>query len=202
MDTLIVHMVCNPMTGTYKRGNSGLGELKVTIIPFSPYPDRRWIRNILAAHPTRLKIYPNSNATICLGGLTHLWHRGLSKRNLVPSKKKVRTVGGFSLVCQGWLPVMLEIRSRTTKQALYICKKIQVIYFSKAVCIDVEILPPYFPRPMTLPPSVTCDAIHPGTQPHKTDKPKFDYPYPPTNESIQNLKKWLLDQFYNPSWLS
>ena len=61
------------------------------------------------------------------------------------------------------------------------------------------IFPPYFPRPMTSPPSVTCDAIHPDTQPYKTNKPKFDYPktppYPPTNESVQNLKKWLLDQF-------
>ena len=52
---------------------------------------------------------------------------------------------------------------------------------------------------MTSPLSVTCDTIHPGTQPHKTDKPKFDYsrtpPYSPTNESVQDLKKWLLDQF-------
>ena len=61
------------------------------------------------------------------------------------------------------------------------------------------ILPPSFPRPMISPSSVTCDAIHPGTHPHKTEKLKFDYPktspYPLTSENIQNLKKWLLDQF-------
>ena len=56
---------------------------------------------------------------------------------------------------------------------------------------------------MTSPSSVTCDAIHPGTKPHKTDpppnKPTFNYPktppYPLTSENIQNLKKWRLDQF-------
>ena len=74
---------------------------------------------------------------------------------------------------------------------------------SKAACIDVGILPPCFPRPMTSPPSVRCGAIHPGTQPHKTDPPpnKLKFynpktpPYLPTSENIQNLKKCLLDQF-------
>ena len=195
MDALIAHIVFDPATGIYKLGNSRFEELEATIIPFSPCPDPRWIRDC----PTRLKIYPDSAATICLSGLTHLQHMGLSERNLVPSKKKVHTIGGFSLVCQGWLPVTFEIGSRTTRQALYICNKIQVIYFSKAACIDVGILPPCFPRPVTSPPSVTCDAIHPGTRPHKTDKPKFDYPRTPlyllTGQSIQDLKKWLSDQF-------
>ena len=121
-------------------------------------------------------------------------------------KKKVCTFRGFSLVCQGWLSVLFEIGSQTTKQALYICDKIQVIYFSKAASIDVGILLSCFPRPMTSPPSVTCDAIPPGTD-SPPNKPKFDYPknplYPPTSENIQNLKKWLLDQFattvYNKS---
>ena len=99
--------------------------------------------------------------------------------------------------------VTCHVQNWEWKQALYICNKIQVIYFSKAVCIDVGILPPCFLWPMTSPLSVTWDAIHPGTQPHKTDpppnKPKFDYPktppYLPTSENIQNLKKWQLDQF-------
>ena len=198
MDALIAHIVFNPVTGTYKPGNGGLGKLEATIIPFS-CPDPRQIRDIPAADPTRLNIYPNSSATICIGGLTHLQHMGRSERNLVPSKKKVCTVREFFLVCKGLLPVSFKIGSQTTKQVLYICNKIQIINFSKAACIDVRILPPCFPRSMTSLILVTCDSIHPGTQTHKTDKPKFEYPktppYPPTHESIQNLKKWLLDQF-------
>ena len=61
------------------------------------------------------------------------------------------------------------------KQVLYICKKVQVIYFSKAACIDLSILPPCFPKPMTLPPSLSVmwDVMHPDPQ----------------------LKQWLLDRF-------
>ena len=88
MDALIAHRVFDPATETYKLGNSGLKELEATIIPFSPCPVPRWIRDIPTAHPTRLKIYPNIGTTICLGGLTHLQHMGLSERNLVPTKKK------------------------------------------------------------------------------------------------------------------
>ena len=35
MDALIVHIVFNPVTGTYKPGNSGFEELEATINPFS-----------------------------------------------------------------------------------------------------------------------------------------------------------------------
>ena len=101
MDALIAHIVFDSATGTYKPGNSGLKELEAAIIPLSSCPDPRWIRDIPTAHPTRLKIFPDCGATICLGGLTYLRHLGLSERNLVPSKKKVYTVRGFSLVCQG-----------------------------------------------------------------------------------------------------
>ena len=85
MDALIAHIAFDPATGAYKPGNSGLEELEAPIIPFSPCPDPRRIRDIPAAHPTRLKIYPDSGANICLGG--HLGHMGSPERNLVPSKK-------------------------------------------------------------------------------------------------------------------
>ena len=86
------------------------------------------------------------------------------QKNLVPSSKKVRTVGGFSLTCQDWLPVAFKVGGKTTKQALYICRNVQILYLSKDACIDVGILPPCFPRPMISPPSlidpVRCDAVH------------------------------------------
>ena len=48
---------------------------------------------------------------------------GLSTNNLILSRKVVRTVGGFTLMCQGWLPVEFNVQGKTTKQARYICKK-------------------------------------------------------------------------------
>ena len=123
---------------------------------------------------------------------------GLSERDLVPSWKKVRTVEGFFLMCQGWLPVTFKIGDRSTKHALYVSSEVQVIYFSKAACVDVGILPPCFLKPMTSPLLATCDAIHHKINP-PANKTKFNYPktplYPPTGENIQKLKEWLLDQF-------
>ena len=98
MDALIAHMIFDPATNTYRPGNnSSREEVEATLIPFSPCPDPRQARDIPSSRPTKLRIYPDSGATICLGGPKHLRHMGISEKNLVPSSKKVRTVGGFSL---------------------------------------------------------------------------------------------------------
>ena len=131
MDALIAHMVFDPATNTYKPGNHiSREEVEATLIPFSPCPDPRRAEDIPSFRPTKLRIYPDSGATICLGGTKHLRHMGISEKNLVPSSKKVRTVGGFSLTCQGWLPVAFKVGKKTTKQALYICRNVQILYFS------------------------------------------------------------------------
>ena len=72
---------------------------------------------------------------------------GLTRNNLVPSRKIIRTVGGFTLMRQVWLPVEFVVRGKTTRQALYTCKDIQRLYFSRAACIDVGILHENFPSP-------------------------------------------------------
>ena len=92
-------------------------------MPFSPKPDPRQARDIPRNCSTKLAIFPDSGATICLEGLKYLWNMGLSINNLIPSRKVIRAVGGFTLMCQGWLPVEFNIQGKTTKQALYICKK-------------------------------------------------------------------------------
>ena len=148
MDFLIKHMAFDPAMDTYNPGsNNSCKEFNAVVIPFSLDP--RWTRVFLPTHSIWLRIYPDRDATICLGGPKHLQHMGLSERILVPSRKKMCTIGGFSLVCQGWLPVTFKVEKKTSKQELYICRNI--IYFSKAACIDVGIFPPCFPKPMTLP---------------------------------------------------
>ena len=41
-----------------------------------------------------------------------------------------------------------KVGNHCTKQALYICEKVDRIYFSRDGCIDIGILPPTFPHPM------------------------------------------------------
>ena len=211
MDALIAHMVFDPATNTYKPGNHiSREEVEATLIPFSPCPDPRRAEDIPSFRPTKLRIYPDSGATICLGGTKHLRHMGISEKNLVPSSKKVRTVGGFSLTCQGWLPVAFKVGKKTTKQALYICRNVQILYFSKDACMDVGILPPGFPKPMTSPPSlidpIRCDATYSRprlsevnlSEEQKT-KTSSNYPktppFSPTSENVPKLKEWLLERF-------
>ena len=117
VDTLIAHITFNQMMDTYTaKDTSQIMEIEVYVIPFSPKPDPR---------QAKMAIFPDSGATICLRGLKHLRNMGLSTNNPIPSRKAVRAVGGFTLMCQGWLPMEFNVQGKITKQALYICKKIQ-----------------------------------------------------------------------------
>ena len=81
---------------------------------------------------------------------------GLTENNLIPSDKTVRIVGGFTMTCRGWLP-MFDVQGRQTKQALYICDKVDWVYFSRSACLDVGILPASFPHPMS---ASELDEVH------------------------------------------
>ena len=121
MDTIIAHITFDQIRGTFMSTDGDqVREINAPVIPFSSKPDPRWAVNISSSHCTTLKVFPNSGATICLGGPKHLLNMGLTKDNLDPSKKIIQTVGGFTLMCQGWLPVEFVVRGKTTKQALYI----------------------------------------------------------------------------------
>ena len=102
-------------------------EMEATLVPFSLRPDPRNPEDIPGNQSTRLKIFPDSGATICLGEPKHLYCMGLKESNLIPSKKVIRAVGGST-----WLPVQFSVGEISTKQALYICNNIDKLYFSKA----------------------------------------------------------------------
>ena len=143
MDSLIAHVEFDQETGSYISSNkNSVVEIEATLIPFSPRPDPRNPEDILGNQSTRLKIFPDSGATICLGGPKHLYCMDLKESNLIPSKKVIRAVGGSTLISPGWLPVQFSVGEMSTKQALYICNNIDKLYFSKAACIDVGILSP------------------------------------------------------------
>ena len=143
MDSLIVHIEFDQETGSYISSNkNSVVEIEATLVPFSPRPDPRNTEDIPGNQSTQLKIFPDSGATICLGGSTHLYCMGLKESNLIPSKKVIRAVGSSTLISQVWLPVQFSVGEISTKQALYICNNIDKLYFSKATCIDVGILSP------------------------------------------------------------
>ena len=114
-------------------------------------------------------IFSDSSAAICLGGPKHLEKIGLSLNNPIPSRKIVRAAGGFTLTCQGWLPVEFTIKQR--------------LYFCKAGCIDVGILPVNFPNPIVISPTYIAgidDITKPDTSRDQLPDRPHKIPFPPT----------------------
>ena len=75
---------------------------------------------------------------------------GLKESNLIPSKNVIRPVESSTLISHGWLSVQFSVGEMSTKQDLYICNHIGKLYFSKDPSIDVGILCPRLPTPMSL----------------------------------------------------
>ena len=145
MDSLIVHVEFDQATVSYISSNkNSVVEIEATLVSFSRRPDPRNPEDIPGNQSTRLKIFPDSGATICLGGPKHLYCIGLKESNLIPSKKVICAVEGSTLISQRWLPVKFSVGEMSTKQVLYICNNIDKLYFSKVTCIDVGILSPPF----------------------------------------------------------
>ena len=144
------HVCFNQGDGTFSRPSGhAVQEIDATLIPFSPTPDPRpQNQQPRDTAPTILKVFPDSGASICLAGPQHLTAMGLNSTHLIPCNKTVRAVGGFTMTCHGWLPIIFAISGRVTKQALYICEKVDKIYFSRRGCIDIGIIPESFPTPM------------------------------------------------------
>ena len=98
------------------------------------------------ARTATVNVFPDSGASICLGGPKQLHQMGLTISSLRPSNKQVKAVGGSILTCKGWFPVKFELGGYCTTQPLYICEKVDRLYFSKQACMAVNILSPEYPR--------------------------------------------------------
>ena len=98
------------------------------------------------------------------------------------------------------------------KQPLYICDKVDRIYFSHQGCLETNITPPSFPYPMEKPTTKNDIATImtqqvPPTNPPPPNPPPLPtspppsslppLPYPPTPKNIPKLEKYLLEQFGN-----
>ena len=106
MDALMAHIAYDPETDRFNdTPDNQIKEIRALVTPFSPDSDPRLVKNIPDERSTRLDIFPDSGASICLGGLKHLSKMGLSVNNLIPSDKTVRAVGNFTMSCIGWIPV-------------------------------------------------------------------------------------------------
>ena len=80
MLSLIAHITFNQDNGTYKQGPCGVDvvEICAQITPFSPNPEPRDSVHVPDCNvTTAIRIFPDSGASICLGGTKHLQQLGL-----------------------------------------------------------------------------------------------------------------------------
>ena len=129
----------NSSTDTYTAVNTDTEQVQCTIQPGHAKSTNR--PSIVS------KVFPDSGATICLAGPQHLLLLMVTLAELIPTNKKISVVGGATLPCLGWLPVVFTVNNVSTEQRLYICDKIDRIFFSKNACMATYILPPSFPLP-------------------------------------------------------
>ena len=138
--------------------------------------------------PITTNIFPDSGASICLAGTSHLNILGLKDTDLSPCHKRVMAVGGSILTCKGQVEAIFKIGNQSTCQTLYICDNIDRIYFSKEGCIAVRILHPSFPHPM---PTEGMAEV----KDHIPSSRSRSLPFPATEANREKLKQQLIKQF-------
>ena len=157
----------------------------------------------------RIPVFPDSGASLCLGGPKHQKQLKLQMCDLSPTEKQVRVVGGRLLKCYGKRKVRFQVGAQQTFQDLYFCQKIDRLYFSKEACIAVKILSRNYPQPME---AMTIEdqaqvILHDDIQmksgklkPRVPPKRPKLIPFEPTEENIPKLKQFLLDAFDSTSF--
>ena len=146
-----------------------------------------------SSNRTVMSIFPDSGASICIGNSKILELLEVDTSLLRPCSKKIVAVGGSILPCLGWIPVCFNISGHSTTQPVYICDKVDRLYFSRTGCMDTKILPQTFPFPMTNKNSASVSAISLPREdpPLKPVKMPFD----PIPENIPKLTSLIKDSF-------
>ena len=192
-EALIAHVQFDEVSQTYTpvAGINSVTEITATV--------RGITRNSQdVGEPKQVRIFPDSGASLCLGGLHHAKALGFDHDSLIPSKKQVKAVGGSMLSCMGWIPARFQIEGHVTEQPLYICKAVDRLYFSRKGCVEVSILPECFPYPMrasnkssdaTVASVITDDMT--CSIPQRPAK----IPFPAVEENVHKLKKHLIKSF-------
>ena len=65
---------------------------------------------------TTLRMFPDSGASICLGGPNFFKKLNISNDNLIRCNKNITAVGGTKLECKGWVPLKFVIGCHKTIQ--------------------------------------------------------------------------------------
>ena len=199
--TLMAHVHYDAPTDRYTSSTKDVTELPATV-------------NLATAsnkqhHKSKLTIFPDSGASICLAGPEHLQTMGFTSKDLKPCIKRVTAVGGSKLMCYGWILVKFNIFGRVTTQPVYFCDKVDRFYFSRQACTEVKIIHKNFPYPYdmeegevaaTQDQEVPAQGQETSTPPSLIPERPPNLPFPPTEENVPKLTQYLKDKWYNTAF--
>ncbi|MEL6802194.1 MAG: DDE-type integrase/transposase/recombinase [Bacteroidota bacterium] len=154
----------------------GENEIELSITPTSQNPPTGTI----------ISAYPDTGATLSVAGPDLLQKLKLSRSCLKDTTKRILTATGEKIHCIGKFQAKLSVGGRSTLQDIYICTNIKRMFLSKSGCISLGIVHEHFPLPINHVPSPPSPTV--------PVKPKH-LPYPPTEDNIPLLKKYLVTTF-------
>ncbi len=131
----------------------------------------------------------DSDVNICLAGPKQLTQLGLTPQQLCPCNKQVKAISSSTLTCTGWIPIKFELEKHATTQLLFICNKVDRLFFSEQGCIELSILPLTFPRPMIMPHPSYVSSVQLSCSPPPEPPPQLLYPATP--ENVPKLEAYL-----------
>ena len=98
----------------------------------------------------QINVFPDSGAGLCLGDANHARKLGLDMDSMTECYKRVKAVGGGTIICRRVVPVKFTYDHHSTVQHVYFTyTKLARMYFSRKGCLGLNILPETFPYPMT-----------------------------------------------------
>ena len=164
MSALIAHVSFDSEGKLLNNYDKDVVEIVAEVVPFTPKEKNfsKYTNLYQNFSKKKINIFPDSGASICLGGTKHLYKLGISKNHLIPCNKTVTAVGNHKMTCLGWIPMEFCVNNNVTKQALYICERIERLYFSKAACKEVGILPKCFPMASSESHVSSCESTEIG----------------------------------------
>ena len=160
-------------------------------------------RSAPVASPAQTAWIADTGAMSCLGPIQILTELGLTVRDLLPVKRRMKTAteGEVEIAGAVFLKLMGQSVSGETHCArvmVYISPGAGALYLSRNAQEQLRIIPPSFPRVGAAAASAVHDDTHAPCgclvrtpRPPRPDK----LPFPATRENVPRMKAWLVEEF-------
>ena len=144
--------------------------------------------------PRVIKAIPDTGAEVSVAGVALLTSLGIKKKNLCTPRHNIRHVAGEKIDVLGSCKLSFKLNSIKILEDVYFIDNIQNMFLSFQACKKLMIIHNDFPNGITKQQNISTDD--------EANYPKVEYPkkpvklpFNPTEENIDKLKSWLVDNF-------